>query len=110
MEGGIWPLRMYYNRKSVRRRKGIRKEGRMSEDERAPEKRGRMSEGERAPEKGEDVGRRKGIKKRNTFWPPTASLYGFGGKGGITGESVLIIFNQYALSNFLIQWTIPLFL
>lgn len=71
---------------------------------------GRMSEGERTSEEGEDVGRQKAIKKRNTFWPPAASLYGFGGKGGITGESVLIIFNQYALSNFLIQWTIPLFL
>lgn len=76
-----------------------------------------MPEGERGPEKGEghqkrgeDVGRRKDIKKRNTFWPPAASLYGFVGKGDITGESVLIIFNQYALSNFLIQWTIPLFL
>ena len=69
-----------------------------------------MSEGERTSEEGEDVGRQKAIKKRNTFWPPAASLYGFGGKGGITGESVLIIFNQYALSNFLIQWTIPLFL
>lgn len=71
---------------------------------------GRMPEGERTSEEGEDVGRQKAIKKRNTFWPPAASLYGFVGKGDITGESVLIIFNQYALSNFLIQWTIPLFL